>query len=538
MSEPRPPALTPAQLARWAWRQLTSMRVALVLLFLLALAAVPGSLLPQRAVDPVAVAEFRREHPGLAPWLDRLSLFDVFSSPWFSAVYLLLFLSLLGCLVPRSRQYWRALRSQPSAPPRNFGRLPGQRRFETDAPLAAVLAAAEAALRRERFRLATHDAAVSAEKGYLRETGNLLFHFALLFVLVGVAIGHLYGFKGSALVVEGEGFANTVTQYDNVQFGGRYDAGRLPPFAFRFEDFRATYEEEGPQRGAARDFTATLSVRPRPGAQPRTVHVRVNHPLEVDGIKVFLGSHGYAPVVTVRDGSGQVVFAGPVPFLPTDPVRLTSSGVVKVPDARPAQLGFQGFFLPTAAFDTVHGPVSTFPEPRNPRLVLNAWQGDLGLDSGFPQSVYRLDTDKLTLIRKADGQPLAESLTVGQTMTLPGGLGSLTFDGYREWVVFQMAHDPGKGLSLAGAGLALAGVLLSLFVRPRRVWVRADVSDGGRTVVRVGALARSDAPSRSPGAEDDVERVVAAIRSAEPAPAVSPEAVSPEEETVRVSEEG
>jgi cytochrome c biogenesis protein len=525
MDDARP--LTARELARWAWRQLTSMRIALVLLFLLALAAVPGSVVPQQDVDPVAVADFRREHPGLAPLFDTLSLFNVFASPWFSAIYLLLFVSLLGCVVPRTRQYWRTVRARPPAAPRHLGRLPQHRRWETEADPAAVLSQAHGILRRERFRVDTRGDVVAAEKGYLRETGNLLFHFALLLILAGVAIGHLYGFKGSALVVEGEGFANTVTQYDNFRAGGRYDPADLAPFSFRFEDFRAAYQEDGPQRGAARDFAATLHFRPGPGAPPRTTQLRVNHPLDVAGAKVFLGAHGYAPVVTVRDGAGHTVFSGPVPFLPTDPVGLTSSGVVKVPDATPRQLGFQGFFLPTAAFDTVHGPFSTFPEPRNPRLVLNAWQGDLGLDSGFPQSVYRLDTEKLTQIRKADGQPFAESLTVGQTMTLPGGLGSLTFDGHREWVVFQVAHDPGRGLALAGAVLALAGVLLSLFVRPRRIWVRAGTADdGGRTVVEVGGLARAEAP----GLPDEVERVAGALRSASRSPAPAPQ-------VVRVSEE-
>jgi cytochrome c biogenesis protein len=73
--EPRPPALKPLELARWAWRQLTSMRTALVLLFLLALAAVPGSLVPQRSIDAARAAQFAAQHPHLAPWYDRFSLF-------------------------------------------------------------------------------------------------------------------------------------------------------------------------------------------------------------------------------------------------------------------------------------------------------------------------------------------------------------------------------------------------------------------------------------------------------------------------------
>src|SRR5690606_2507051 len=96
------------RLAAWlrnGWRQLTSMRTALVLLFLLALAAIPGSVLPQRGVNPQDVADYYAAHPDLAPVLDRLGGFDVYRSPWFSAIYLLLFVSLVGCVVPRLRDH-------------------------------------------------------------------------------------------------------------------------------------------------------------------------------------------------------------------------------------------------------------------------------------------------------------------------------------------------------------------------------------------------------------------------------------------------
>ncbi len=404
---PIPPPIGVVGMARWAWRQLTSMRTALILLFLLALGAIPGSLIPQRGVDPVAVVDFRNRHPELAKWYDKASLFEVFSSPWFSAIYILLMVSLIGCLVPRTRVYLRAVRARPPATPRNLERLPEHRAVHVDAEPDAALATATAALRKRRFRVQPYPGdgagSVSAERGYLRDTGNLVFHLSLVVVLVGIALGHLYGMRGSALVVEGEGFANTVTQYDNLRTGARFDVDDLPPFTLTLDEFRARYEETGDQTGAARDFAALVSIRDEPGAATTPEEIKVNHPLNLGGSKVFLGPHGYAPVVTVRDGKGQVVFSGAIPFLPVDPVGLTSRGVVKVPDAAPSQLGFQGFFLPTAAFDLELGPFSTFPEPRNPRLVLNAWTGDLGLDEGVPQSVYRLDTTEMTQVKRSAG---------------------------------------------------------------------------------------------------------------------------------------
>ena len=517
-----PPALGPLGFARWAWRQLTSMRIALVLLFLLAIGSIPGSLIPQTGVDPVAVAEFRTSHPDLSPWYDRVGLFDLFSSPWFSAIYLLLMVSLVGCLVPRTKVYWRAMRSRPPAAPRHFDRLPEHRRVVVDAEPQAVLTAAQAHLRGRRFRIVRGPTSVAAQRGYLHDTGNLIFHLSLLVLLGGVAVGHLYSFSGSTLVVEGEGFANTVTQYDNLSAGPRYDLGGLDPFALQFDSFDAVYQEGGMQAGAARDFTAHVAVRSEPGAEPVRREIKVNHPLDVGGAKIYLGAHGYAPLVTVRDGNGDVAFHGPVPFLPVDPVGLSSRGVIKVPDAAPTQLGFQGFFLPTAAFEMSRGPFSEFPEARNPRLVLNVWTGDLGLDGGVPQSVYRLETAGMTQVREGDlpsgpgeggaAEPFTKSLAVGDRMELPGGQGSLTFDGFKEWVVFEVGHDPGQYLALGGAVLALAGLLGSLFIRPRRVWVRAEPLDdqrdeAGRTVVTVGALATSDGPDLA----DEVDRVVAAL---------------------------
>ncbi|MGQ0467719.1 MAG: cytochrome c biogenesis protein ResB [Sporichthyaceae bacterium] len=506
-----PPPLGPRGTGRWMWRQLTSMRTALLLLFTLAVAAVPGSLIPQRPVDPIAVNTFKNRYPTLAEWYERFGMFEVFSSPWFSAIYLLLMVSLVGCLVPRSKVYLKAIRSRPPAAPRHLDRLPESVTFTLDAAPDQVLATATAALRSRRFRLqpAPDGTSVAAERGYLRDTGNLLFHLALVAVLIGVGWGHLFGFRGSALVIEGGGFANTVTQYDNLRTGARFDLDDLPPYSFTLADFTARYEVEGPARGAPREFVAAIDYVAAPGKPAQRREIRVNHPLHVDKAKLFLGPHGYAPVVTVRDGSGAVAFSGPVAFLPVDPVGLSSRGVVKVPDAKPVQLGFQGFFLPSAAIDEELGPFSTFPAPLNPRLVLNVWSGDLGLDSGVPQSVYRLETAKMTQFTTgagADERPLTSSLAVNDRMDLPGG-GSITFDGYREWVVLQIVDTPGRALALAGGIAAIVGLLGSLFVRPRRLWVRAEHDEDGRTVVAVGALARSDGADLA----TDVERVREAI---------------------------
>lgn len=501
-----PTGLRPREFARWVWRQLTSMRTALILLLLLAVAAVPGSLLPQRGVNPGTVRAFELRNPDLSRWLDRFSLFDVYAAPWFASVYLMLMVSLVGCLLPRIRHHWRASRAAPPAPPRHLVRMPVAQVWTTGVPAEDLLRVAESALRRRRYRVVRFPGALAAENGRLRETGNLLFHFSLIVLLLALALGSLYGYRGRVLVSEGEGFANTRTRYDEFFPGSRFRLADLPPFVLTLRAFTARFEENGSQRGAPRDFRADIEVVDGSGAQPQQRSIEVNRPLKVGGSKVFLTGQGYAPSFVVRDATGALVFDGPVKFLPRDG-NYTSTGAIKVPDARPVQLGFTGFFLPTAVIDQRRGPVSAFPDAKNPTVFLTAYTGDLGLDTGVPQSVYTLDTRRMRQAQEG-GRPLARALAVGDTMVVPGA-GSITFTGLRRFAVLQVAADPGAPLALVGSVLALAGLLASLFVRRQRLWVRTTALDEG-TRVEVAGLTRSEV---TPGLVDSVAGVVSALRS-------------------------
>jgi cytochrome c biogenesis protein len=472
--------------ARWAWLQLTSMRTALVLLFLLALASVPGSVLPQQGIDPQAVQQYYAAHPSLAPLLARLSLFSVFASPWFAAIYLLLFASLAGCVIPRTFRLAGSARQEPPQAPANLSRLPLAARHETTLAPGEALAAAAAVLSARRFRLRTGDGWVSAEKGYLREAGNLLFHLALLALLAAVCVGGMFGYKANRLLVVGDTFANTATDLDAFHPGRAVSAAGLQPFTIELDSFQASYITSGALRGQPSRFDAHIRYSPQPGAAMRGYSLRVNHPLSVDGARVFLIGHGYAPVFKVTDGTGRVVFDAPVPFIAVEQAGLTSEGVIKVPDAHPHQLGFAGVFLPTAV-DAGGKLGSAFPAPLNPAVSLVSYAGDLGMNSGPAQSVYQLDTSGL---RQLAVQP--RPLAPGQSIKLPDGDGTLTFTGYRQWISLAITYDPGTLPALIAGMTALAGLLLSFFIRRRRMFVRARPGPDGRTVIDVGGLARSD----------------------------------------------
>ena len=503
---------------RWGWRQLTSMRTALILLFLLAVGSVPGSLLPQDGSNPAAVAQYYAAHPALAPILGRLSLFNVFGAPWFAAIYLLLFLSLVGCVLPRTVRMALSARQPPPRAPRHLDRLPLSVSYRTALAPEQALESAAGLLSGRRFRVRAEAGWVAAEKGYLREAGNLLFHIALLAVLVSIGLGGLYGYKANRLLVAGTSFSNTVTALDEFHPGRLVSPGDLQPFSLTLDRFSAAYVTSGALLGQPSSFDAALTYTAAPGGPAHHYTLAVNHPLNVDGVRVFLIGHGYAPEFRVTDGTGHVVFDGAVPFIPVETSGLTSQGAIKVPDANPQQLGFVGVFLPTTV-DVGGRLVSEFPAPLKPRVSLISYAGNLGMNTGTPQSVYSLNTAGLHQLAIAP-RPLA----AGQSMKLPRGLGTLTYLGYRQWISLAITYDPGQLPALLSGIAVLAGLLLSFLVRRRRVFVRARAGAEGETVVDVGGLSRSDAAG---GFEDEFSRLAADISGLIVPPAQPPPAQPP-----------
>ena len=480
---------------RWAWRQLTSMRVALMLLMALAVVAVPGSVLPQRNQNLPGVVQFYQDNPRLAPWLDRFGFFQMYTSVWFSAIYLLLFISLIGCIIPRTITHAKALRAQPGKVPPTFARFPAQASASSELPLEQLQAKALAALRRPNllgryrvrsFQTGAHQVGISAERGYLRESGNLLFHLALLGLLVSVALGQMLHYRAQVLVVQGTGFANSVIHFNSFEHGAWFAPDSLDPFTITLDNFESNFTQDA----QARRFVASVTVQ-EPAQDPYPATIRVNHPLNLNGVKVYLQGNGYAPQITVRDGAGEVSFAGTVPFIPEDSV-YTSRGVIKVPDVSTGpQIGLQGYFLPSAVIDDT-GAYSLYPQPLNPLLILTVYTGDLGLDNGIPQNVYQLDTSKMTQATEASGVPVTLLLAPGQTVDLPDGLGTITFEQLHRYAGFDLRYDPMLHWILLSAVFAVLGLILSLFVPRRRVWLRITSRPGEPCQITAAGLARGD----------------------------------------------
>ena len=468
---------------RWLWRQLTSMRIALFLLLFLAIASVPGSVFPQRSADPNGVVLYFKNNPDLALWLDNFQLFDVYSSTWFSAIYILLFISLIGCVIPRVGVHYKALRSDPPAAPTNLSRLPSYKKLDaTEKNLEKAIEY----LKKRKFKVVSTKNELRAEKGYLRETGNLFFHLSLIGVLIAVGLGGGLSYAGQRVLVEGETFVNNEASFDYFAPGLLFDKNNLEPFSLRLESFKTTYDFKNPNNyGKPMDFKATVTTKDSPTSPEAKGSIRVNEPLAVGGSKVYITGNGYAPEIVVRDKDGVVSFSGPVVFLPQDG-NLTSLGAIKVPDANPDQFAMLAFFYPTAAELESGALTSNHPFPLNPLMTMNVYVGDLGLDSGMAVNAYKLDTHSMKQVAGGKSGTKALQLTYGETATLPNDLGTVEFKNLRRFASIDITYNPLDLWVLIFALTTLFGLVLMLIIPRRRVWVKIS-----KDSVEVGALTKS-----------------------------------------------
>ena len=492
-----------AQRSRAPWRALPSMGTALVLLFLLALGAVPGALLPQRSLNESKVDQYIVEHRIIGPWLDRMQFFDVFSSFWFTAIYVLLFVSLVGCLTPRMIEHARSLRATPVPAPRNFARLP--KHANARMPGSPQEIATASAQKLKGWRRVTRDNGdtieISAEKGYLREFGNIVFHFSLLGLLVAIAAGKLFGYEGNVIVIAdgGPGVCSaSPAAFDSFRAGNSVDGTSLYPMCLRVKDFQARYLPNG----QAISFASNIDYQAGSDLASGTWKpylLEVNHPLRIGGDRVYLQGHGYAPTFTVTFPDGQKR-TQTIQWRPDDAHTLLSSGVVRVdppggtyPNAlerRKHQVAIMGLLAPTAQFD---GTLlsSSYPALKDPAVAIDIYRGDTGLDTGRPQSLFTLDhtlieQKRLTKVKRTN-------LKLGQEVRLDDGT-VVKFDAVTPFVNLQVSHDPGQVWVLLFALTMMGGLVVSLAIRRRRVWVRIGAEQGqaGTVNVELGGLARTD----------------------------------------------
>jgi cytochrome c biogenesis protein len=468
-------------------------------------------------VADARIAQTFRDHPLRAQIYDRLGLFDVFGSWWFTLLYVLLFVSLVACLIPRTRAAIRNVRARPQ-PARELDAMRHFAERRVPDPPAQVIARARRVLRRRLFRVAASPDgspyALAADKGLAREAGSLLFHWAFLLILVGVVWGRGTGFSGRAVIVEGQTWTEAHANYDGQIREGRFFGEDHSGLRITVDDFEAEYRIPS---GIPRDFVTEARLADADGRPLGTVDIRVNHPAAAEGVKIYQFGYGWAPVIEVTH-EGEPIASGPVVCEQdrapegTSQLQLPWNCVVKLPTLEP-QVGIEFTLWPDIRGLTSlleNGISMPMLVKFQPVMTFVAYRGDLRLDQ--PQRTSELDTSGL--------EPWTEgAIGAGRTKSLGDGI-DVTFADLRNYTVLEVKRDRGLGLLLAAAILILVGLLPALYTSRRKVWVIAE-TDGEGSLVRIGGFALQ----RRPQFEDEFARLADGIAGA-------PETV-PEREEVR-----
>lgn len=530
---PTVPGLSLQQSVALVWRTLRSMRTALILLLMLGLASIAGSLLPQWPNSPERVLRYRVDHGIWGAFLDRAGLFDVFGSWWFVLITTLLFISLVACLVPRTRATWRALRQRPI----QAREIDGFRHYEERTVAAAPDAAVEAArriLRRRLFRVARDPdrPALAAEKGAAREVGSLLFHWAFILILIGVIYGKGTGFTGYAVIVDGDTWVDALANYDGQIRAGRFFGGDFTGTGIHLRSFESAFR----QTGQPMDFVSHVDLLDAGGNPIRQQDIRVNHPAQVAGLNVYQINWGWAPEIEVREGdrllTRQKVVLDREPAPEGVPeLAMPWRGLIKVSSIRP-QMAIELELWPDsrAFFQQLQTgtPVAMLTDYQ-PIIRFTEWRGSLSdpsltsLDTTFMRKaasgVIGADRSAALVADAGEGVAAGRMLDPAQTVAGP----TLTFADLHRYSVLQVSRDRGVPIVLLAAILILVGLLPALYTSRRKVWVRADgVSGGDGAVLKVGGFALQ----RKPQFDDELAKLVDAMVQAaggEIAPATSPD---------------
>lgn len=449
------------------WRLLTSMRVAMALMIVLAGLCVIGSLLIQIPTglgdDPALRAQWldsiRPRYGALTGVMDALGLFNIFNSLVFRILVAALTISLIACSVHRIPGVWRtATRPRVDVGPGFFDHAPQHESIVVHATSAEALATVQGVLRKRHYRtlVKTDDTIhLYADRFRFMAFASVAGHISLVLILLGAIVGATFGSRNDYFV---------------VPEGSTVLTGTEPGLSLRLIDFTDSYNAT---TGAPEDYTSQV-VLLQGGQQVAAQTIRVNEPLAYNGATYYQKAFGPAVALTIKDASGSTVYREGMPLdgSSTDGSRRTA-GSLTIPGTGDV--------------------VNVFATNGNSDKVIRPGQVQVILYPGGAGAA-------------AD----AKVFDQGKPQALGGY--TVTFDRELKYTVLSINKDPGQYLVWLGALLLFGGFTLVFLLPQRRVWARIT-SRGAMSVLSVASLGRRDAALGT-----DFDDLITDIRGALQAP--------------------
>ena len=441
-----------------------SVKLAVVLLIVIAAASILGTLIPQQEAAGPFIA---RLSPGWASLLQKIQAFDVFHSFWFVTLMALLAINLIVCSLDRLPRTWRRFRSKgdPEQMER-FADLSADRIITTEWPrteaadrltslLKKIASPVERRDRGERIFLYAHQGAFS-------HFGVQIVHAGVLIMMAGVIVGLFLGFEGYMNIPEGESAALVSLK------GGRGE--KALPFSVRCDRFILEFYENG----APKTYRSDLSFLQN-GREVQSAAVLVNHPVTFGGIRFYQSSYGVMPggnpVLTVSRRDSKIMEVEITPEMAFAlPEHKATVQILRVED----NLMDMG---PAAKLGVVA------PTGNRQFWVFAAIEEIVAANPGILEQVPLFDP--------ASFAPYVFSLRTPER---------------RPYTGLQAARDPGVPLVALGAALLMAGLLTVYFRSHRQFWILLETA-GDRTRISVaGRSSRNEA-----GMSRELDRLTAAI---------------------------
>ena len=403
---------------------ISDLRVAIVLLLVIAITSGVGTAIPQR--EP---ADLYHRLYDPQPWLGLLNgdgvlalqLDHVYSSGWFLGLLAWLALALLLC---SWRRQWPALHAAlrwiDYSTPRQLSKLSVAETFTTDTPKASLDQLA-GLLQRQGWQIQRHDDRLAARKGLLGRVGPLLVHAGMVVLMLGAAWGALGGQRAEQYLAPGRSLE-------------LMDSRGSSQLTLALDHFSIQRDPAG----RPEQFTSQLRILEGDGSGGsllKQAEISVNHPLRFQGVTLYQADWALATIS----------------------LQLGKSPLLELPLQSFPQLGEQiwGIVLPTR------------PDGSEPVLL------SLGSEQG-PVEIY--GADGISLARLAPGGAAVEvkGLPIRVESVLPAS-GIL------------LKRDPGVPLVYAGFAIALAGGGLSLLAT-RQLWAIAEQPAGQAGQLHVAGL--------------------------------------------------
>jgi cytochrome c biogenesis protein len=432
------PETNPAARAGMAlWRLFTAVNFAVVQIIVLALLAVVGMTIRQlpgfafRSAGDYAVEMNRLRAiyepaigAGAVDLLERLQLFHVFTSTWFSLGLVLLVVSIVICTLDRTPRLWRQSAFIRVAQPDAYfdPALPDR---VTIAPGSGLTGdAIRAVLRRHRFVVREESDTAGnrflyGDRNRWTKLATLVSHLGLILFLIAGLVTARLGDEQGLVVAEGD----TLT----VQPIGTPGLLLVQNLGF---------DAPGLATGTPSDFTTDLAVY-RDGQLVARKTIRVNDPLSVDGYTFHQNGFGPAPDLEIRDTTGGVLWSGPVPL--TDAAGGLPFGALPVPGRA---IGLQ--------------------------LLLDRTADGVGTLVLVPYAVTGTNPDGTPEV--VNGFPAA--LIKGESTNLEGLDMTVTLRGFSDYTLLIAKRDPGAVLIWMAFAALITGLAITFYLPRRRIWAR------------------------------------------------------------------